>query len=348
MSMEFFQSAHRRLNLLTGDWVLVSPHRLQRPWVGRVEQPPPEELPEYDPDCYLCPGNKRAGGRINPDYKGVFVFDNDFPALLMNKKRIDSFSHSEVLFAKGEIGLCRVVCFSHFHNKTLPELDSKYLINLVEEWKKQYEEIAEIPEIKYITIFENKGEIMGCSNPHPHGQIWAQSSIPVEPYKELVRQRGYFHGKKRCLLCDYLETELKLDQRIVVENDSFVVLVPFWAIWPYEVMIVSKRHIPSIGEFNNKEILHFAEILKLITIKYDNLFNIPFPYSAGMHNCPTDSMEYPEWHFHMHFYPPLLRSATIKKFMVGYEMLSEPQRDLTAEESTKRLKSLSTKHYKEK
>ena len=344
-----YQTSHRRLNPLTGEWVLVSPHRLKRPWKGKIEKLPPQELPEYDPNCYLCPGNVRAGGIKNPDYKSVFVFDNDFSALITPKEPVkNNTAKNKLLIAHQETGICRVICFSPYHNLTLPELDTTYIIKVVKEWINQYRQLGSQDNINYVTIFENKGEIMGCSNPHPHGQIWGQKSIPVEPAKELLNQQKYLHENKQCLLCNYVEIELKDKERIVLENNSFLVVVPFWAIWPYETLILPKRHISNIAEFSEEEIPDFADIIKRLTIKYDNLFETSFPYSAGMHNSPTDNSEHPEWHFHMHFYPPLLRSATIKKFMVGYEMLGEPQRDLTPEASAEKLRVLSPIHYKQK
>lgn len=347
MTNIFSEVSHRRFNPLTGEWILVSPHRLKRPWRGKIEKPPLKELPEYDPDCYLCPGNSRAGGVKNPNYKDVFVFDNDFPALITPETPLkNNFQINKLLKAHLETGTCRVICFSPYHNRTLPELDTDYIVKVIKEWINQYNKLGEREDINYVTIFENKGEIMGCSNPHPHGQIWGQKSIPVEPAKELTNQRKYLDENGHCMLCDYTKIELTERERIVLENDSFLVVVPFWAVWPYETLILSKRHLSSIAEFSTREISDFADVIKRLTIKYDNLFETSFPYSAGMHNAPTDNSEHPEWHFHMHFYPPLLRSATIKKFMVGYEMLGEPQRDLAPETSAERLRKLSETHYK--
>lgn len=338
---------HRRKNILTGEWVLVSPHRTQRPWQGDVHKIEIETRPSYDPNCYLCPGNKRANGEVNPDYKSTFVFTNDFPALLLETENI-KINKKNLLVAETEKGICRVVNFSPRHDLTLAEMDVNDIIKVISIWQEEFKSLSMNPEINYVQIFENKGSMMGNSNPHPHCQIWAQKSIPMEPKKELKNFKLYFKKYKRSLLSDYLKLELKLRERIVYENDSFVVVVPFWAVWPFETMIIPKRKIPSIQKLKEDEKEDFAEALKIITTKYDNLFQTTFPYSSGLHQAPTDGKEYKEWHFHMHFYPPLLRSATIKKFMVGYEMLAEPQRDITAETSARLLSELPEIHYKMK
>ncbi len=330
---------HKRLNLLTGEWILVSPHRAKRPWQGKVEKLSSTNKPQYDPDCYLCPGNKRAGGIKNPEYKLTFVFDNDFRAILPDTK-LEEFNSKNLLIAKGEPGTCRVVCFSPRHDLTLADMEMNDIKHVVDVWQREYLELGGKDFINYVQIFENKGEMMGCSNPHPHGQIWAQYSIPVEPQKEMDRFNEYQAENHSCLLCDYLKHELELKQRTIFQNDSFAVLVPFWAVWPFEAMIVSKNHLRSLNDFGEAEKHHFAEAIKNLTTKYDLLFETSFPYSAGIHQSPTDGNEHNEWHFHMHFYPPLLRSATVKKFMVGYEMLANPQRDITPELSAERLRSI--------
>lgn len=336
--------SHRRLNILTGDWILVSPHRAKRPWQGEVEVTANIVIPKYVDDCYLCPGNLRASGERNPEYYSTFSFDNDFSALQKDTPDF-SIKDSELLIAKSEKGICRVICFSPRHDLTLAELETDDIVKVIQKWKDEFRLLGSKPEINYVQIFENKGEIMGCSNPHPHGQIWAQHSIPDEPKKEHNNQLKYFKEKKQLLLIDYLNLELQKNERIIYENDSFVLLVPFWAVWPFEVMIIPKKKIQNILEFSDEDVSLFADILKTATVKYDNLFTTSFPYSAGIHQAPTDNEDHPEWQLHMHFLPPLLRSASIKKFMVGYEMLAEPQRDITPEKSAEILKNLSTKHY---
>lgn len=335
---------HRRKNILTGEWILVSPHRTQRPWQGEVSKVEDAARPQYDPNCYLCPGNKRANGEINPNYENTFVFTNDFSALLEN---IPSQNvNKNLLVAKSERGICRVVNFSPRHDLTLAEMSEPEIEKVINTWIEEFKMLASKPYINYIQIFENKGTMMGNSNPHPHCQIWAQESIPLEPMKELKNFQRYFAKYKRSILSDYIKLEKKLNERIVYENNSFVVLVPFWAIWPYETLIVSKRKIANITQLKKVERSDFANALRIITIKYDNLFQTSFPYSAGIHQAPTDGKDHKEWHLHMHFYPPLLRSASIKKFMVGYEMLAEPQRDITPEQSANILKELPTQHFK--
>lgn len=345
MEFKFSDHPHRRYNPLTGDWIQVSPHRAKRPWQGKQEDTPTEDKPEYDPNCYLCPGNDRAGGAENPNYDSTFVFTNDFSALKLDTPTAD-YNKDDLLIAEGEQGICRVICFSPRHDLTLPEMEVSQIRNVVDLWTNEYKTLGEKENINYVQIFENKGQIMGCSNPHPHGQIWAQQTIPDEPSKELHQQKEYMEKHDSCLLCDYLNLEADLEERIVVENEHFMVLVPFWATWPFETILVSKRHYGSFLDMNEAEKDALAAIIQRITIKYDNMFNVSFPYSAGFHPTPTDGDEHPEWHFHMHFYPPLLRSATVKKFMVGYEMLGNPQRDITAELSAQRLRELSETHYK--
>ncbi len=342
---DFKEHSHTRLNILTGDWVLVSPHRMKRPWQGKREDIPADDRPVYDAVCYLCPDNNRSDGTSNPAYENAYVFTNDFSALMADTPE-GEYNMNDLLMAKSESGICRVICFSPDHNLTLPLMSEQAIEKVIELWQKEFTELSEQKFIKYIQIFENKGEIMGCSNPHPHGQIWASSSIPVELSKESKQQQLYFSEYKKSLLGEYLKTELQLQERVVAENEHFAALVPFWAVWPYETMIVSKRHVLHIAQFNEPEKTSFARILKQLTAIYDNLFNISFPYSAGMHQSPVNDGEHPEWHWHMHFYPPLLRSATVKKFMVGYEMLANPQRDITPELAAATLKGLSEIHYK--
>jgi len=342
--LNFSEHPHRRFNVLTGDWIQVSPHRAKRPWQGKEEEHPGKQRPQYDPGCYLCPGNDRIGGEQNPDYDKTFVFTNDFSALKTDTPPAE-FRKDDLLIARGEPGICRVICFSPRHDLTLPEMEMKDIEFVVDVWTREYEQLGSREEINYVQIFENKGQIMGCSNPHPHGQIWAQASIPVEPAKELRQQREYLDTHGTCLLCDYLRLESSLGDRVVVENDHFLVLVPFWAVWPFETLVMSKRHLQGFPDLRQAEKKALADIVRRLTAKYDNLFRVSFPYSAGFHPAPTDGQEHPEWHFHMHFYPPLLRSATVKKFMVGYEMLANPQRDITAESAAERLQDLSEIHF---
>lgn len=344
--IDFKNHPHRRRNILTGEWLLVSPQRTQRPWQGKMEAEAATHRPSYEPDCYLCPGNKRAGGAINPHYKTCFAFTNDYSALELNTPDC-SLNVDDLLVAKSQSGICRVICFSPRHDLTLPSLSLENIYDIIELWQTEFESLRENKQVKYILFFENKGEIMGCSNPHPHGQVWCSSDIPVEPYKETIQQKKYFSVKGRSLVGDYLELELEKKERIVCSNEHFVVLVPFWAIWPFEVMIISRRQVQTLLQFTEPEKRALADILKRITTRYDNIFKTSFPYSAGIHQAPVNDGEHPEWHWHMHFLPPLLRSATIKKFMVGYEMLGNPQRDVTAEWAAALLRAQSEVHYAE-
>jgi UDPglucose--hexose-1-phosphate uridylyltransferase len=336
---------HRRLDLLSGEWVLVSPHRAKRPWQGQVERPAVEARPAYDPTCYLCPGNTRVGGERNPDYTGTFVFDNDFAALRPGDPPA-AVDVEGLLVARGEPGVCRVLCFSPRHDLSLPDMPLAQVRGVVDLWSEEYERLGRRADIGHVQIFENKGEAMGASNPHPHGQIWAQQSVPREPARETARMREHHARHGRTLLADYLRLELEREERIVVANDGFVALVPFWAVWPFETLVVSRRPVPSLSALTDAERDQLADVVQRLTIRYDNLFQISFPYSAGIHQAPTDGQPHPEWHLHLHFYPPLLRSATVRKFLVGYEMLGEPQRDLTAETAATRLRELPATHYR--
>jgi len=341
-----FESPHRRFNPLTGEWVLVSPHRAKRPWLGQVEKSQPEHLPEYDPSCYLCPGNERAGGVMNPDYSGTFTFDNDFASLLPNTVSGAGGSTASLLVAVPERGTCRVVCFSPRHDLTLPELDLTSIENVIGTWSKETADIGAKDFIHYVQVFENKGAMMGCSNPHPHSQIWATEHIPNEPAKELDRLREYFNIHGRALLADYLADEHKQKERLIAVNDHFTALIPFWAIWPFETLIIAHRQSEYLSDLSPDEVRSLADIFKQVTIRYDNLFEISFPYSMGFHQAPFDGEAHPEWTLHAHFYPPLLRSATVRKFMVGFEMLAMPQRDITPETAAARLRDVSPVHYK--
>ena len=344
-----FDSPHRRLNLLTREWVLVSPHRAKRPWLGQVEKKPTQSLPEYDPTCYLCPGNERAGGIRNPPYSRTFVFDNDFAALLPEPAAEAHNEDSSLLVSETERGLCRVICFSPRHDLSLPEFDLPTLENVIATWAEQSADLGGRDFIHYVQVFENKGEVMGASNPHPHSQVWASGHIPNEPGKEFAAQIDHFNEYHRSLLADVTAEEHKRKERILASNDHFTALVPFWAIWPFEVLLTAHRpNLTRLTELTSAEIAALAEILKTVSTRYDNLFEVSFPYSMGFHQAPFDGQDHPEWLLHAHFYPPLLRSATVRKFMVGYEMLGMPQRDITPETAAERLRSLPEIHYKQR
>ena len=336
---------HRRYNILTGEWILVSPQRGSRPWRGMVESPLARRPQPYDPSCYLCPGNERAGGVRNPAYETTYAFDNDFTALKPGTPQ-DRDDEGGLLIAQGEPGICRVICFSPRHDLTLADMNVSQILGVVNLWTEEINSLSEHSFIHYVQIFENKGELMGCSNAHPHGQIWAQLSVPGEPGKETGQMQAFRKDRGDCMLCEYVRIEARRQERIVCENEDFLVLVPFWAVWPYETLVLPRRHLADLRELSAGERQGFADILRRIAVRYDNLFQIPFPYSSGIHQAPVNSGMHPEWHMHVHFYPPLLRSATVKKFMVGYEMLADPQRDLTAEEGAARLRECSEVHFR--
>jgi UDPglucose--hexose-1-phosphate uridylyltransferase len=356
--MKNLEVPHRRYNPLTNEWILISPQRTSRPWQGQVEKGVEQVRPKYDPNCYLCPGNNRAENKKNPEYASTYVFDNDFPALLMpddfkgdhaplnihitkNQK-----TNEELLLTKPVNGFCRVVCFSPRHDLSLALLDETESIAVLNTWSEQMRELGSQPFIDYVQIFENNGAMMGASSPHPHSQIWATSFIPNEPAKEIASLSAYHQRIGSCLLCDYLNIERSGRERIVLENQDFTAVVPFWAIWPYEILILSQRHFASLTDAEPTELASLADLLRRVTIRYDNLFETSFPYSMGLHQAPTDGKPNAECHFHIHFYPPLLRSATVRKFMVGFEMLAMPQRDLTPETAAERLRVLPEAHYK--
>ncbi|HTZ47465.1 MAG TPA: UDP-glucose--hexose-1-phosphate uridylyltransferase [Verrucomicrobiae bacterium] len=338
---------HRRYNPLTREWVLVSPHRTQRPWQGQVEATPAETSLAFDPHCYLCPGNSRAGGARNPQYTSTFVFENDFAALRSDTPS-GRIQERELLLAQSEAGQCRVVCFSPRHDLTLARMRVEEIRLVVETWSLQFSELAAQPDVRAVHIFENRGSMMGCSNPHPHGQIWANETVPDELARETSTQRDYFQAHRSSLLEDYLQLELERQERVVCSNEHFVVVVPFWAVWPYETLLISRRSVSNLPDLQEAERQSLAQILRQLTIRYDNLFRTSFPYTMGFHQRPTDDGPYPGFHLHAHYYPPLLRSATIRKFMVGYEMLAMPQRDITPESAAKQLRDLPATHYLEK
>ncbi len=338
---------HRRYNPLSGEWVLVSPRRAQRPWQGHVESRPGEHRPAYDPSCYLCPGNERAAGIRNPVYERTFVFTNDYAALLPDTSP-SSYEVGGLLHAQSERGICRVLCFSPRHDLTLAEIDLQTLSTVVDTWTVQYEELGTLPFVNAVQIFENRGAMMGASNSHPHGQIWATEHLPMHVAQEQAMQRSYYDRHGRTVLDDYLALELQRDApRLVCQNEHFVALVPFWAEWPFETMVVSRRPVSALPGLSIEERRALAAILKHLTTRYNNLFQVSFPYSMGFHMAPTDGAMHPEWHLHAHFYPPLLRSATVRKFMVGYELLGEPQRDITPEHAAQRLREVDSEPYQE-
>ena len=333
-----FAASHRRLNRLTGEWVLVSPHRTARPWQGQVEEVAADQRPTYDPACYLCPGNGRAGGARTPEYDSTYVFDNDFAALTPDVASEED-DREGLLIAQSERGLCRVVCFSPRHDLTLGQMPAEAIRTVVDTWADQYLELGSLDWVRHVQIFENRGAMMGASNPHPHGQIWANERLPNEPAKELAQQRARADSGG-CLLCDYLDVELDDGERIVTGNEHFTALVPFWAVWPFETLVLPRAHAGALPDLGPDQRDGLADILRRLTRRYDRLFGVPFPYSMGLHQPPTDTEPHPEWHLHAHFYPPLLRSATVRKFMVGYELLGQPQRDITPETAAQRLREL--------
>ena len=343
MSFDATNYPHRRLNVLTGEYVLVSPHRAKRPWQGQVEKLPPDERPSYDPTCYLCPGNTRTSGVTNPDYTHTYVFPNDFAALLPATPGGEG--DSSLFQLEAVRGTARVICFSPRHDLTLPEMSLPDIRQVVDTWAEQLTDLGQT--YRWVQVFENKGAMMGSSMPHPHGQVWALDTLPNEPFKEDGQQRAYWARNGRSLLVDYALQEAERQERLVVENEHWLAVVPFWALWPFETLLMPRRHVLRLPDLSDSERNALADILKQLLIKYDNLFETSFPYSMGWHGAPYDDNDNQHWQLHAHFYPPLLRSATVKKFMVGFEMLGEAQRDLTAEQAAQRLRDLPIVHYKE-
>ncbi len=355
MDFDPTEHPHRRFNALSGEYVLVSPHRAKRPWQGQLEKTPPDDRPAYEPRCYLCPGNPRTSGEVNPHYKHTHVFTNDFPAIL---PETPGAIKTDSLFLQSDSvrGTCRVICFSPRHDLSLPQMRVRDIRKVVDAWAGQTAELGE--QFQWVQVFENKGEVMGSSMPHPHGQIWALDALPNEPFKEDVQQRIYHRAKDRVLLLDYAELETEIRDRLVLENEHWLVVVPFWAVWPFETLLLPRRHVLRLPDLENAERDALAEIMKGLLTKYDNLFETSFPYSMGWHGAPfapggsasadmAAGQRLDHWQLHAHFYPPLLRSATVKKFMVGFEMLAEAQRDLTAEQAAARLRTLSELHYQD-
>ena len=334
---------HRRRNALTGEWVLVSPHRMKRPWQGQIERTAPDDRPAYDPGCYLCPGNTRAGGERNPGYESTYVFTNDFPALLPGDGAADTPRDHPLLRRQQVAGTSRVLCFSPRHDLTLPQMAAADVRRVVDAWAEQTEELGR--QYRWVQVFENKGAVMGCSNPHPHGQIWALDALPSEPAMEDVRQREHLLGTDRVLLVDYAALEAERGERVVAATDHWLAVVPFWATWPFELLLMPRRHVLRLPDLRPEERDDLAAVLKTVLTRYDNLFETSFPYSMGWHGAPYEKDRVDHWQLHAHFYPPLLRSAAVKKFMVGYEMLGEAQRDLTPEQAAERLRSLPDVHY---
>ncbi len=334
---------HRRYNPLTDEWVLVSPHRAKRPWQGQVEKIDEQEKPAYDESCFLCSGNTRINGEINENYTNTFVFNNDFAAIKQDTPKVQT---DDPLFKMAtEQGESRVICFSPDHSKTLPQLSVEEISKVVDTWQSQCDELGKT--YHWVQVFENKGSVMGCSNPHPHGQIWAQHQLPTLVQKKQNAQKAYYATYQSNLLQDYVKREIANEERVVVKNEDWIVVVPYWAAWPFETLLLPRFEVSRLTELNTKQKISLADVLKQITIKYDNLFNSSFPYSMGWHGAPFDNEQHDEWTLHANFFPPLLRSATVRKFMVGYEMMAEAQRDLTAEQAAQRLRELSDVHYKE-
>lgn len=334
---------HRRFNPLIGEWVLVSPHRNKRPWQGKQEQPSREQKPPHDAKCFLCAGNTRITGDVNPQYEGPFVFPNDFPALLEDD--VAQVKPTDPLFVAETVrGTARVICFSERHDLTLAELPQANIAQIVDLWAAQTAELGET--YRWVAVFENKGQIMGCSNPHPHGQIWASDFLPNEAVAEDGNQAAYFADNGAPMLLDYAQRESRDGSRTVAENDDWIAVVPYWATWPFEVLLMPKSHVRRMPDLTESQRAGLSEVLQATCIRYDNLFETEFPYTMGWHGAPFDGQANDHWQLHAHFYPPLLRSASVRKFMVGYEMLAEAQRDLTAETAAAQLRALSSIHYK--
>jgi len=337
---------HRRYNPLTDDWILVSPHRAKRPWQGQTETQDNAVLPSYEPTCYLCPGNERISGETNPHYQDTYIFENDFGALMPDSPSESDNADDPLMRARPEAGVARVLCYSPDHSLTLPELPLPAIRALVDTWVEQLTDLGQ--RYRWVQLFENKGTLMGCSQPHPHGQVWANSSLPSLPAREDYCQRSYSDEHQRPMLLDYAQREAADGARTLVQNEHWIAVVPYWASWPFESLVLPLAHRRHLNELSDAEKDSLADLLKRLTSRYDNLFQTSFPYSMGWHGAPCDDEDHDHWQVHAHFYPPLLRSATVRKFMVGYEMLAEAQRDLTAEQAAERLRAVSDRHFRER
>ena len=344
MPSRIAEKPHRRFNPLTGDWVLVSPHRAKRPWQGQVDSPDQTPASSHDPDCYLCPGNRRVNGEVNPDYTSTFIFGNDFAAL--NMDACETIEHDPLFQTEAVNGECRVICFSPDHSKTLPEMTIPEIRNVVDSWADQSAELGK--RYPWVQLFENKGAMMGCSSPHPHGQIWASSSVPSLPATEDRNQHAWMARHNNNMLLEIAQRESTDGIRVVVETDFWIAIVPFWASWPFETLLLPRFSVQRITDLTDPQKTDLAHAIQSLTICYDNLFQCSFPYSMGWHGAPFDGNENAHWQLHAHFYPPLLRSAEIRKFMVGYEMMAEAQRDLTPEQAAERLRACSGEHYRKR
>lgn len=336
--MSATRHSHSRRNLLTGEWVLVSPNRTDRPWQGQVENVDLQVQSQYEHDCYLCPGNQRANQNVNPAYRGTYVFDNDFAAL--TTASVVESEKSSLFESRPESGECRVVCYTHRHNERLATMNVADITQAINAITREYIDLDANDAVRYVQVFENRGRMMGCSNSHPHAQVWATEHLPVEPAKELFTQQRWWNDKQTLLLADYRQAESEDGRRMVLENEHFVALVPYWAIWPFETLLLPKRNFASFEQMSAVEVTALSRLLKSVLEKYDKLFDIPMPYSMGFHPRPSDGDEHPEWLFHAHIYPPLLRSANVRKHLVGFEMLGMPQRDLTPEVAAERLRTV--------